>query len=199
MLLTIITPYYKTLEYTKKLAKVLVPQLTDEVEWIIVDDGCNEKELDDLGATVYHLKNNSGNASIPRNTGINFSKGEYITFIDSDDMVSKDYIERIINKIRETNFDYCYLSWKTQDSEQIIKDVPPEWNTCVWNCVYKKSIIGNNRFDPKCNLGEDKKFNEEVRKGKKENIQEIIYYYNWKRPNSLSTCYREGKIPFTRE
>lgn len=39
MQLSIITPYYKTLEYTKKLAEVLIPQLTKETEWIIVSDG----------------------------------------------------------------------------------------------------------------------------------------------------------------
>ena len=38
MKLSIITPYYNCLEYTKKLATILEPQLTDEVEWIICDD-----------------------------------------------------------------------------------------------------------------------------------------------------------------
>ena len=40
--LSIITPFYNTLSYTKKLAEVLDPQLTEEVEWIIIDDGTNE-------------------------------------------------------------------------------------------------------------------------------------------------------------
>ena len=199
MLLTIITPYYNTLDYTLELSKKLIPQLTNEVEWIIIDDGCNEKELDNLGVKVIHLSENSGNASVPRNIGIDNAQGKYITFIDSDDMVSDDYIELILNKIKEKDFDYCFLSWKAHESEYVITDNPPEWNTCVWNCVYKKEIIGDTRFDPKCNLGEDTKFNKEVRKGIKENIVDIIYYYNWKRPNSLSSCYREGKIPFTRE
>jgi Glycosyl transferase family 2. len=44
MQLSIITPYYNTLEYIKKLRDVLEPQLTDKIEWIIVDDGCNEKD-----------------------------------------------------------------------------------------------------------------------------------------------------------
>lgn len=43
MQLSIITPYYNTLEYIKKLRDVLEPQLTDKIEWIIIDDGCNEK------------------------------------------------------------------------------------------------------------------------------------------------------------
>jgi len=38
MKLSIVTGYFNVLEYTKKLAEILEPQLTDEVEWIIVDD-----------------------------------------------------------------------------------------------------------------------------------------------------------------
>lgn len=199
MLLSIITPYYDCLEYTKKLADVLIPQLTNEVEWIIIDDGSNEEYLDTLGVKVIHLDTNSGNASIPRNKGLDIAKGEYIVFIDSDDLVSDKYIETILKKIKESCFDYCFISWKTSDYDYVIEDYPEEWNTCVWNCIYKKDLIGNNRFNPKDNLGEDKHFNELVRMGIKENIRDIIYYYNWKRPNSISTLYREGKIPFTRE
>ena len=42
MLLSIIIPYYKTLEHTKELLKILEPQLDEDVELIIVDDGCKE-------------------------------------------------------------------------------------------------------------------------------------------------------------
>ena len=199
MLLSIITPYYKTLSYTLELADVLMPQLTDEVEWIIVDDGCNEVELDKLGAKVIHLENNSGNASVPRNIGIDNASGKYIAFIDSDDLVSTEYISKILNKIKTKDFDYCFMSWQSQDNKYVITDFPPEWNVCVWNCIYKKDTIGDVRFNLKCNLGEDKEFNLLVRKGIKENIEDILYYYNWKRPDSLSPHYREGKIPFTRE
>ena len=69
--------------YTKILANTLVPQLTDEVEWIIVDDGSHEYELDKLPAKVIHLENNSGSAAHPRNIGIEVAIGEFITFIDS--------------------------------------------------------------------------------------------------------------------
>ena len=110
MKLSIITPYYKTLEYTKELAKVLEPQLTPEVEWIIIDDGCHETELDKIKAKVIHLPVPSGNASKPRNVGLENAKGEYIAFIDSDDSVSKDYIQKILEKTKE-EWDYCYMSW----------------------------------------------------------------------------------------
>ena len=182
VLLTIITPYYNTLKQTNDLAKVLEPQLTDEIEWIIIDDGCNEKELDNLKATVIHIEENTGGASIPRNIGLDNAKGKYISFIDSDDLVTSDYIETIINKTKE-DWDYCLMSWKGH-FEVIIKDKPPTWNCCVWNCIYKKELIGNTRFKPELKIGEDYDFNLVVRKGKKANIEKILYYYQ-DTPNSL--------------
>ncbi len=198
--LSIITPYYNTLEYTKRLADILVPQLTDEVEWIIVDDGTNDMELDKLNAKIYHLKNNSGNASRPRNIGIDMSNGEYIAFIDSDDRVSPNYIEKIIKKINEEEFDYCYISWKSDNNEYVIKEEPLDWNHCVWNCIYKKSTIGNERFNENFNLDEDGDFNKRVRKGKRTNILDILYLYSWQeRDDSLSSLYASGKIKFRRD
>ena len=126
LLISIITPYFDTLEYTKELAKVLAPQLNKQVEWIIVDDGCHEKELDDLPADVIHLEENSGGASIPRNVGLDVAMGKYICFIDSDDLVSSDYISTIIEKTEE-DWEYCYFGWKG-DHEVIIIDEPPKWN-----------------------------------------------------------------------
>ena len=174
MKLTIITPYYDTFDYTLALASNLIPQLNEEVEWIIVDDGCDEKRLDKLGVKIIHLRKNSGNASIPRNVGLDNAQGEYITFIDSDDLVSTNYIDKIMNKIENDPFDYCYISWRTKDHFHVIKEEPPEWNTCVWNCIYNRKIIGKNRFDPNRNLGEDTEFNKQVRKGKRANIEDII-------------------------
>jgi len=199
MKLSIITPYYNTLKYIKFLSQIITPQLTDEVEWIIIDDGCNEKELDSLKAKVIHLKENSGNASTPRNVGLDNATGEYIAFIDSDDLVAVNYIDTILKKINTSDFDYCYISWQSKYGKRIIKDEPESWNTCVWNCIYKKGLIGENRFNPLYNIGEDRRFNEAVRKGKKDNIEEILYFYNAGRPDSLSTSCKEGKIGFRRE
>lgn len=199
MILSIITPYYDRLKEIKELAKVLEPQLNDRTEWIIVDDGCKEIELDKLKAKVIHLEENSGGASVPRNVGIDNAEGEYITFIDSDDLVSNDYINKIINKINISrinkfyDFDYCYFSWKwlNKNSEVIIKKEPPKWNCSVWNCIYKKEVIDGNRFKPELKMAEDYDFNARVRKGKRANIVDILYYYNDETPNSLT---KQGKL-----
>lgn len=185
MKLSVITPYYNALEEIKKLAEVLVPQLTNEVEWIIIDDGCNEKELDTIKAKIIHLKENSGGASVPRNIGLDNAKGEYITFIDSDDLVRPNYIEKILEKTQK-NWDYCFMSWATRQMDVIITKEPPTWNCCVWNCIYRRELIGKERFDPKLKMAEDFDFNKRVRKGKRGNIKDILYLYNIDTPNSLS-------------
>lgn len=199
MKLSIIIPYYNSLIYIKELFKVLEPQLNNEVEVIIVDDGCNEKELDNLKAKVIHLEENSGGASIPRNVGLDNAKGEYIAFIDSDDSVSENYISTILAKIETDDFDYCYFSWQATEFTIIIDDVPPAWNCCVWDCVYKRETIGDNRFNPKFKMAEDANFNNRVRKGKKEIIPKILYYYNRKSPNSLTKQGQLYNEKFTKE
>ena len=182
--LSIITPYYNTLPYIKKLSNMLQPQLTENIEWIIIDDGCNEKELDKFHAKVIHLPENSGGASVPRNIGLDNARGEYIAFIDSDDLVTTDYIYHIMNKINNEEFDYCYISWYSNAFKVIIEDNPPDWNCCVWNCIYKRDLIGEERFKPELIIAEDYDFNVRVRKGKYTSIKDILYFYN-DTPNSL--------------
>lgn len=186
LLISIITPYYNTLENTKKLASVLVPQLKDNMEWVIVDDGCCEKELDTLGARVIHLEKNSGCASIPRNVGLDNVYGRYILFIDSDDLIRYDYIDKIVEKIKSSEFDYCYISWSSRVHTVVIEDMPPEWNCSVWNCIYKRDLIGDNRFDRRLRIGEDYDFNLRVRKGVSDSIKDIIYFYDVDTNGSLS-------------
>lgn len=166
------------------MAKVLEPQLNDEVEWIIVDDGCNEKELDNLKAKVIHLEQNSGGASTPRNIGLDNATGEYVAFIDADDLVTEDYVSVILNKIHETTFDICYVSWKSDTFTVIMYEQPPEWNCSVWSRLYKRSIIGNVRFEPKLIIGEDYAFNANINASVIERITKPIYYYR-DTPNSL--------------
>ena len=184
--LSIITPYHNCLEYIEKLANVLIPQLTEEVEWIIIDDGDNEKYLDTLNATVIHLPNNTGCAGIPRNYGLDVAKGEYITFVDADDCVRNDFVEKIINKINTSDFDYCLINWEFIFYNDIV-DVTngrPFWNRSVWGIIYKKDLIGNTRFN-NARIGEDDKFLTDVLKGKEEKLLESIYIYNYN-PNGLS-------------
>lgn len=192
MKLSIITPYYNVLNYIKELASVLEPQLNDEVEWIIIDDGCHEKELDNINAIVIHLPYNNGCAGIPRNYGLDIAKGDYITFIDADDLVSHNFIKKILNKIQITDFNYCLLNWE-KINKSLYVDVTngrPDWNCSVWGIVYKKDNIKNIRFNDK-KIAEDYDFNQAALFGAEEKINdEFLYFYN-SNENGLSANWKE--------
>ena len=66
----------------------------------------------------------------------------------------------------------------------MIKDTPPSWNSCVWNCIYRKDLIGSERFREDLVIAEDYDFNVRVRKGVSDSIEKVLYYYN-DVPNSL--------------
>ena len=97
--LSIIIAYYKTYELTRKLLDTLVPQLNDEVEVFLVDDGCKETRLDKYkGINIIHLDKNVG-ATTATNKALDKAKGKYIAFVDSDDMVSNDYVSSLLKAI----------------------------------------------------------------------------------------------------
>lgn len=203
-LLSIIIPYYKTPELTKVLLDNLMLQVTPNVEVIVIDDGCNEKMLDSYPITVVHQKNMG--VSMARNKALDIHKGQYIVFIDSDDNVVDNYIETIVNKIKTSSFDYCMMSWKGEsllnpslNGEFIISGEPLEWNTSIWNCIYKSELIGKTRFTPNIQIGEDTDFNKRVRSGKRENILEIMYLYNNNNPDSLTKQFGHNQIKRERE
>lgn len=133
-------------------------------------------------------------ASKPRNTGLDYCSGEYIVFIDSDDMVSENYIATILEKINSSEFDYCLIGWKyigERDDEYILtNETIPDWNMSVWNCIYAKSLIGDKRFNENMRIGEDGDFNDRVRAGKSTNIPEILYYYRDGRCGSIMNSER---------
>lgn len=191
--LSIITPYYNCYDYIKELIKILEPQLTDEVEWIIIDDGCNEYRLNNSKAKVIHLPENTGCAGIPRNYGLAAATGQYITFVDADDLVSANFIEKILNKINTSTFDYCLLNWRKIDNSFMI-DVTngrPSWNCSVWGIVYKKQNIKDIHFS-NARIAEDYEFNTIALQGVRETItDEYLYIYN-NNENGISATWRNN-------
>lgn len=194
--LSIIIPYYKTLKLTEKLLETLTPQLNEEVEVFLIDDGCHEEQLNKYNnkINIIHLEENHG-LSYARNRGIENAKGKYIVFVDSDDYVADDYVSTIINKINASEFDYCYFSWKMIHKKETIRilDNPPIWNLAVWNAVYKKDYV--ELFDEEIRFMEDVPWQIKMREknGKKEIIDKILYYYNDGRPGSLTATGGKGE------
>ena len=203
MRLSIIIPYYNTQEMTDELLSVLVPQMNDDTEIILVDDGSNNRYnyLDNLCGTLNfkYIRKENGGVSSARNVGLKKAKGEYIVFIDSDDLVDSAYIEFIFDAI-ETNPDTVYLSWRSIDRRlgKIIQDEKDEfnlWNRCVWNRVFKKEYIKGIYFDEDKMAAEDDDFLKRLPKPKsKTYISMPIYFYRAGREGSLTDRARKGEF-----
>lgn len=203
--LSIIIPFYNTEHYINELLQVLDKQVNDSIEVIIVDDGSTKEFATNYNwATVIRQRNQG--AAAARNTGLDNATGEYIAFIDSDDLVADNYISTILKKIEEEHFDYCYLSWKAfggwgcDVKLTSIKDKFPSFNLCLWNRVYKREMIGDIRLNINKAIAEDAEFIRDVKEeGKKKSfISDYMYFYRSNTPNSLTKRFGEGKLDMRR-
>lgn len=180
--LSIIIPFYNTYELTYKLLKVLEFQKTDEIEIIILDDS-NDSRLDEFkNIAIIDHHDGRTNLSKARNKGIDIAKGNYIAFIDSDDMVTWDYVETLIKAIKENPTDIILFNWADFNENEIIRH--PE-NYAVWKAIYKKEILP--RFNENIKYNEDVEFQEEIKKHNysKSYIDRVLYIYNSNRIGSL--------------
>lgn len=204
-LLTLIIPVYNTEKYLDKLLPKLNGQINDLVQVILIDDGstdssleiCNKFSSINSNFTVIHQENKG--ASAARNNGIRNAKGEYMAFLDSDDMITDNYIEVVCRLCKESRADiiqldhYCgspetgYFLKKNQLPQGLIpyeifcKFLLEQKSNLLWNKIFKSSCIIENEiyFDDSMIMGEDISFTLEVMKYS--NIiqveHEAVYYY----------------------
>lgn len=105
---SIITPTYNCKTVIKGTYDSVLSQALKDWEWIIVDDCSTDgsfeyiKELakDDKRIAVLQTPKNGGSA-VARNIGLKHSKGQYITFLDSDDLLDPNYLESQLEFIKE--------------------------------------------------------------------------------------------------
>lgn len=106
VLISVIIPVYNSAEYLKRCLDSVINQKFKSLEIILVDDGstdtsgktCDEYAELNSNIVVYHKKNEG--ASLARKYGLEKAKGEYVTFIDSDDWVAHDYISKLYELIK---------------------------------------------------------------------------------------------------
>ena len=106
--LSIVIPAYNAEPYLSELLDKLAPQITDEVELMVIDDGSTPR-VDTVYDFIHVIRRTSNHGlSHARNLGIQLAIGEYISFIDADDLVSDTYVKDILDRIP---FDYLEMSW----------------------------------------------------------------------------------------
>ena len=130
MLLSVVVPVFNTEKFLPNCLDSIKNQQFSDFEVILVDDGSTDKsssicdkyaEIDDR-FTVYHRKNNGVSAA--RNYGISCAKGDYITFVDSDDYIFPFYFKEIGKIINESSPDVVVTSgyyWGNEKKSNAVK------------------------------------------------------------------------------
>lgn len=127
-LITIIVPVYKVEDYLDKCVNSLLNQTYKNLEIILVDDGspdrcgemCDEYAKIDNRVKVIHKEN--GGLSDARNAGIEVANGQYLAFLDSDDWVHEEFVEKLYRLIKETESNLAICNFVKTSGEDITPD-----------------------------------------------------------------------------
>lgn len=124
--ISVIVPVYKVEPYIHQCIDSILAQTYTDFELILVDDGspdncgmiCDEYAKQDDRIRVIHQENQGLSAA--RNAGIDIAKGDYLTFIDSDDLVKENYLERLYQLLIEYHAELSVCDmYSFQDGEEI--------------------------------------------------------------------------------
>ena len=185
---SVIIPTYNNAQYIDDCINSIIHQTYKNIEIIIINDGSTddtekkilEWRLKDSRIKYYSNKNHG--VSYSRNYGIKKSNGEYLVFIDADDIISLDFIESLLVMLEKQEADCCVCGIKGFYNMQEIKDIKSiEKSKCeetyrgvevkntllgvcggfLANKIYKTSIIKKNnlKLDEKIAISEDLLFN----------------------------------------
>lgn len=107
-----IVPVYNVEKYLRRCVDSILNQTFTDFELILVDDGsldnspaiCDEYAVKDSRIKVIHKVN--GGVSSARNVGLDVAKGEWICFVDSDDLIEADYMQKMYEAAINNNSDF---------------------------------------------------------------------------------------------
>lgn len=208
---SVIIPIYNTEKYLKKCLNSIINQTHKNLEIILVDDGSTDnsgKIADDYAKKdkrikVIHQKNQG--QSTARNNGLKKATGDFVSFIDSDDEISKDFYQKHLATFNEdTAVSACgahYKRLKLESSEDVYIDplrarkkheskkayilyLLTMDGRMYWsvNKLFRADVAKKCHFDKSLNFGEDTKFVLEYLKKAKGEIAfilEPLYIYNF--------------------
>lgn len=183
-----IVPVYQVEKYIGQCIESVLNQTFQDFELILIDDGSkdNSGRICDLYAAkderirVIHTENRG--AAAARNTGLDQASGKYITFLDGDDYLAENMIERLHQVIDDSAYDMVvcdflnllpnendnfivHLKERTVNGREVLEHLKNEksygvW-TVVWNKIYTREILKNLRF-PNGKYFEDEFFSNQL-------------------------------------
>lgn len=224
-MISIVVPVYNTEKYIVDTIESVLRQSSPEWELLLIDDGSNDKSGDickkygEIDKRVrYYYQNNQG-VSVARNNGIEHSIGEFILFLDSDDLLKENAVEILTRTLKSKIVDLiCYnVDTLIQTKEKMdipdisiseffeIKDASAfllsrflnqQILFSIWNKVYSKNILieNNIRFTKGMKIGEDYFFNINYLLHTRSvvGIHDRLYVYREREGSAMSTYVKEN-------
>lgn len=218
-MISVIVPIFNAEKYLHRCIKRILAQDYTDYELLLIDDGsidnsatiCDEFAKYDNRIRVFHKEN--GGVSSARNWGLDKAIGEYIMFVDSDDYMLPGMLEVMVSTLKAKSADLVVCGttetgggyWRpiadvdysiNQLKENFVSLLHTELLSPPWNKIYKKEIIGSNRFCEDISFGEDLLFNIQYLE-KCENIsliKESPFYHEKENENSLVVKFNRNRL-----
>ena len=189
-LISVIIPVYNTESYIGICLESLVEQTYTNFEVIMIDDGSTDnsgeicQEYTERDSRFHYYRKENGGVSSARNLGIEYSRGNYLTFVDSDDWVEEDYLEVLYNAIIDESAGVSvstYKRFEMEDGSWYVHSFQRGYEKRVFNGLelinelidldsfdhtyrfvsgklVRRDILGAIRFNTLTRLGEDMEF-----------------------------------------
>lgn len=194
MILSFIVPVYNTEKYIKDCLDSLLAQdiPATEYEIICVNDGSTDNGLSILldyqskYENIKVLDQANAGVCVARNNGTAIAKGEYIWYIDADDLIAENCLNNLCNNYLNKDYDRViignYLFENNEDLKSENLRINTSWkDSVVWRNVMKKQFLTDNNlhFYPGLVFGEDALFMFEVFLNSAETVEtdNLIYYH----------------------
>ena len=204
--ISVIIPVYNCSQYLRDCLDSVLQQSFCDYELLIIDDGseddsgkiCDEYAQTDSRIRVFHQRNRG--VSVARNVALDNVKGEWITFIDADDILLPEALRKLYETVSWNDTDivlggsnvyvngkiFPYHTYNSFSSTCVIDNMS---HPALWAYMIRSAIIKNNniRFIPGLAYSEDAIFLAEVAVKSKSivHISDIVYLY---RRNDNSAC-----------
>ncbi|GJM15341.1 MAG: hypothetical protein DHS20C13_06680 [Thermodesulfobacteriota bacterium] len=120
-LVSIIIPCFNSEKYLAESIRSALDQTYKNCEIIVIDDGSTDKTADiikSFGFSVTGIFEENRGASAARNKGTEVARGEFIQYLDSDDLLTPDSLEKKLTALRDSAYDVAYSDWQELKEDQ---------------------------------------------------------------------------------
>ena len=147
-LISVIIPFYKKRFFFQKTIKSVYDQSYKNFEIILIYDDKSRKDLEFVKKILKKIKKkkiiiNKKNLGVgkSRNAGIKIAKGNYVAFLDADDVWRKDKLKYQLNFMKKNNINFSYTDYLIIDkNEKVIKKIKSPKNIRFKNLLYSCDI-----------------------------------------------------------